>query len=145
MKKSILFFFLLALSALLAEPGALYAQSASHHSLAFTHWKGALHLETPTDALLIFTKDSLIVYKTTDHSRIETMSYQAKDSLFTVVKASGQSDCDNKVAGTYNFIVKGDKATLTMLTDACDDRSMALTNTEWTRWKVAAMKKRKAP
>ena len=122
------FIFLFLLS--VASTG-IHAQTRSSNPLAQTQWKGTLRLETPTDAILDFSKDSLIVFKAADHSRIETMTYVVKDSLFTLIKTEGQSDCDNKVPGTYKFVIKGNGIDLTLVTDNCDDRSTVLMDTHW--------------
>lgn len=104
---------------------------AAHPPLAGTRWKGDLHLESPTPAIMDFHGDTVAIFNAQTQALIEIMTYTVRDSVFTIRKLSGQSDCDNVVAGRYRFSISGQGMDVHLVADSCDDRSMALTDTHW--------------
>lgn len=104
-----------------------------HAQLTNTKWKGVLKIDNgPVNVVFNFKKDSLIVTNTDDGSIIETMTYTKTKSSFTLSKVYGQSDCD-ATKGTYKYIIKQNKLTLTKLDDPCYDRSSVIDNVTFTK------------
>ena len=103
----------------------------AHPPLAGTRWKGDLHLESPTPAVMDFHGDTLAIFNAQTQALIEIMTCTVRDSVFTIRKLSGQSDCDNVVSGRYRFSINGQGMDVHLVADSCDDRSMALTDTHW--------------
>ena len=99
--------------------------------LSGTRWKGDLHLESPTPAIMDFHDDTLAIFHADTKALIEIMIYTVRDSVFTIRKLSGQSDCDNVVSGRYRFSLSGQGMDVHLVADSCDDRSMALMDTHW--------------
>ena len=123
MKKSIFFLFISILT------------FTSQAQLKNTRWKGTIKGDNPRNVILDFKNDGVSVYTVSDSEMVETMTYTMDPTSFTVKKIEGQSDCDNNVLGKYSFNIKKDSMFLKMITDPCDDRSSALTETKWTKWK----------
>lgn len=101
--------------------------------LANTKWKGILKLENDVNVQFGFGKDTLVVRNLDDGSLIETMTYTATKSSFTLTKISGQSDCDGSTPGKYNYAIKGDVLSISLLDDACEDRSAAIKSIQLTK------------
>lgn len=102
-----------------------------------TRWKSTLYINEPINVILDFKKDTVSVYTVADSSIIETMTYKQNDTSFTLLKIDGQSDCGNDVKGIYHFLLKQNVLTIQLLNDDCYNRSYALQNTEWKKWKDA--------
>jgi hypothetical protein len=123
MKKITLFLSLLVIS------GSLLAQ------LNNTRWKGTIKGDNPRNVILDFKKNEASVYTVSDSEMVETMTYTRDDTSFTVKKIDGQSDCDNTVTGKYKFRIVKDSMFVKLVSDPCDDRSSALDQTKWIKWK----------
>lgn len=80
-----------------------------------------------------FGIDTLTVHNIDDHTVIETMTFTTTATMFTVIKVSGQSDCDNGTAGKYKYDINGNELSITLVEDACDDRSSVLKSVVLTR------------
>ena len=106
-----------------------------HAQLKNTKWKGTIHSDTNIDAVFDYGNDSLKVTNTADNSNVETMTYTVKDNELTLQKVYGQSDCDATGTGKYKFEIKDDVLILTLVSDACNDRSSALNNSKWAKVK----------
>ncbi len=119
MKKTLLFIFV------------SFAFISAHAQLANTKWKGTLQLDNPTDVIFDFSMDSLKVSAAADNGGIETMKYTVKDTVLTIQKVYGQSDCDSSAVARYRFEIKDDDLYLTLMGDDCDDRAEVLDNTKW--------------
>lgn len=100
-----------------------------------TIWKGGIKGDNPRNALLDFRKDTLFLLAIADSSIEETMTYNLADNTLIIQKISGLSDCDNLVIGKYKYSILGGILNINLLSDPCDDRSSALDNTKWQRWK----------
>ncbi|HTQ64338.1 MAG TPA: DUF3471 domain-containing protein [Puia sp.] len=100
-----------------------------------TRWKGTIKGDNPRNVILDFKNDGVSVYTVSDSEVVETMTYTMNDTSFTLKKIEGQSDCDNNTLGKYRFRKKKDSMFIKMISDACDDRSSALTETKWIKWK----------
>lgn len=96
-------------------------------------WKGTLNLDSPTDIFLEFRGDTCEAINVSDAESIETMLYTLSDTLLTLQKLWGNSDCDNSSIGKYKIVKKDNGMVITLLSDECDDRSHALDNTMWTK------------
>lgn len=101
-----------------------------HAQLNNTKWKGTIQLENKIDVVFEYTKDTLAVSNIADNSNIETMTYAITDSIITLQKIYGQSDCDI-TEGKYKFWIKDNSLYMTSISDACDDRSGVLNNSKW--------------
>ena len=106
-----------------------------HAQLQNTKWKGVIHSDNDIDVVFDYRSDTLEVINTADGSSLETMTYSIKDSSFALQKIYGQSNCDNTGTGKYKFEIKDDVLYLTLISDACDDRSSALNNSKWVKIK----------
>lgn len=102
--------------------------------LAKTKWKGALQLESMTDIVFDFGKDSLIARIAADNTPLEAMTFTDKDQTLTIKKVYGQSSCE-EIMGKYKYEIKNDEMVLTLMTDDCYDRSNVLNGTKWTKTK----------
>lgn len=108
-----------------------FAYITTSAQLAKTKWKGTLQLDNPVEVVFDFGKDSLSVYTSAENAGLETMTYTAKDTILSITKAYGQSDCDSQVTGKYKFVINNDELTLTLIADDCANRSAVLNNTKW--------------
>jgi hypothetical protein len=96
-------------------------------------WKGTLHLDSPTDIFLDFRNDTCEAIRVADSQSVETMHYTMNDTLLTLQKITGSSDCDDTGMGKYKLEKKDDGILITLISDDCTDRSDALDNTIWTK------------
>lgn len=94
--------------------------------LANTKWKGTLNIEGGMETLFNFSSDTLIVLNASSNETIETMIYVVKDSIVTLQKLYGNSECDATTIGTYKFEIKNDAMILSLVSDGCNDRSGAI-------------------
>jgi len=104
--------------------------------LANTKWKGILKLENDVNVRFDFGKDILAVKNLDEGKLIETMTYKATKSTFTLVKITGQSDCDNSTPGKYKYSIKGNMLSISLVEDACEDRSNAIKSITLTKTKL---------
>ncbi|HEV8082456.1 MAG TPA: hypothetical protein VGP55_04600 [Chitinophagaceae bacterium] len=105
--------------------------------LANTKWKGTLNIEGGMETLFNFSSDTLIVLNASSNETIETMKYVVKDSVVTLQKLYGNSECDGTTIGTYKFEIKNDAMTLSLVSDGCNDRSGAIGTMKLTSNKLA--------
>ena len=96
-----------------------------------TKWKGTIHSDNDIDVVFNYRSDTLEVTNTSDNSNVETMTYTAKDNVLTLKKIYGQSNCDVTGTGKYKFEVKNDLLYITLISDSCEDRTSALSNSKW--------------
>ena len=122
MKKSLFCLVLLTLAA-----GSIKAQ------LANTKWKGILKLDDPVNVSFDFGKDTLTVLNLDAGEIIETMTFKATNSTFTLTMVSGQSDCDNSTTGRYSYSINDNTMTITLIEDACEDRGPYLKGLQLTK------------
>ena len=109
--------------------------ASAHAQIARNKWRGSLQLETMTDVLLSFGTDSLKAFALPDSTEMETMVFKATDTLLTIKKIYGRSDCDESVSGKYKYTITKDELLLTLVADDCEGRSQVLNNSKWTRVK----------
>lgn len=121
---------LLALMLLIA-PGTLL-----HAQLANTQWKSTIIIGNPVNVVLNFSKDTCSLYTVADSTIIEIMTYKASDTILTLVKVDGQSDCDITTPGKYRFNIQNKVLTLQLLSDDCEDRSNVIADTKWKPWVI---------
>ena len=93
--------------------------------LSNTKWKGTLNVEGGMDVLFNFSNDTLDVQNAADNSSLETMTYTNTDSVLTLVKLYGQSQCDT-TTGKYKYVIVNNEMTLSVLSDSCVDRAGAI-------------------
>jgi hypothetical protein len=122
--KKIIFFLLLSL-----------ASATVHAQLNNTKWKGTIQLENKVDVVFDYRQDTLTVSNNADNSNIETMTYAVKDSVITLHKIYGQSECNATVNGKYKYQIKDDSLYMILLSDSCKERSDVLNNSAWSRIK----------
>lgn len=111
----------------------IFSATAVKAQLTNTKWKGTLMFDTATDVVFHFKKDTLTVSYASDNSIIEEMTYNATDTLITVRKIWGQSDCNNQSKGQYHFEIKEGQMYLRTVSDDCYSRSMYLNDSRWTK------------
>ncbi|HMH31663.1 MAG TPA: hypothetical protein VK543_01465 [Puia sp.] len=112
-----------------------FATVSLHAQLSKTKWKGTLQLDNPVDVLFDFGQDSLTVYVVENNSGLETMLFTVKDSVLSIKKVYGQSDCDDQITGKYKYEIKNDEMLLTLVSDDCVSRATVLDKTRWMRFK----------
>ena len=100
-----------------------------------TKWKGTIKADEKYDVVFDYKNDTLEVSSADDGSNIETLTYAVKDSVLTLQKVYGKSNCDGTSIGKYNFHVKDNLLYVTLISDICDDRTSALNNSKWTKVK----------
>ena len=93
--------------------------------LTNTKWKGTLNIEQGMDVIFNFRNDTLNVSAVESGEDLETMKYNATDSILTLVKLFGQSQCDS-TPGKYKYAIENNELTLSLLSDPCNDRSGAI-------------------
>lgn len=91
--------------------------------LANSKWKATLQLDEAVDVVFNFSADTLEVTNAEDNSNIETMKYSLKDTVLTLQKLYGSSECDTGTMGSYSFTVNGDAIWIRIISDACNDRA----------------------
>lgn len=101
--------------------------------LTNSKWKTTLQLDQPVEVVFNFAADTLDVTNTADNSSMETMKYAMKDTILTMQKLYGQSECDTAVIGTYSCIITGDEMWLKMVSDDCYDRSSVIRDIKLTK------------
>lgn len=122
MKKSM---FCLLLATVIS--GSLAAQ------LTNSKWKGIIDLGNPVNVSFDFGKDTLAVINLDENSVIETMIYKGTNTSFTIIKITGQSECDTTAVGKYNYLIKDNELLLTAVDDNCEDRRPYLNNLKLTK------------
>ena len=100
-----------------------------------TKWKGTVHSDNDIDVIFNYRSDTLEVTNIADSSNLETMTYTIKDTVLSLQKIYGQSNCSVTGMGKYKFEIKDDLLYITLLSDDCDDRSSALNNSKWIKIK----------
>jgi len=114
---------------------ALFIFLLTNAQIINTKWKGNILGDNPRVVMLDFKKDKFDIFTVSDSSLVETMSLVVDKNIFTVKKIDGQSDCDNLVVGKYEYSIRKDSMFIKKISDDCDDRSSALDNTKWAKWK----------
>ena len=109
-----------------------------HAQLAGTKWTTKINTGELLNVIFDFDKTTCYIYRMADSGVIETMNYTIKDSLITLHKIDGQSDCDTSTPGVYAFHVKNNTLNLILFKDDCDDRSSTVDNTHWQPWVIPA-------
>ena len=112
-----------------------FASVTAHAQLKNTKWKGIINADQKYDVVFDYKNDTLEVSSADDGSNIETLTYAVKDSVLTLKKVYGKSNCDGTSIGKYNFHVKDNLLYVTLISDMCDDRTAALNNSKWTKVK----------
>ena len=90
---------------------------------ANTKWKTTLQTDEAIDVIFNFSADTLDVTNAGDNSDIEAMNYSLQDTVLTLRKLYGQSQCDTAAVGTYFYKVDGNQLWLKLISDSCDDRA----------------------
>jgi hypothetical protein len=102
--------------------------------LTNTKWKATLYIPDSKDIIFDFRTDTVEAFSIEDSESLETMLYTVKDTILTLKKITGQSECDDTVVGKYKFEMKDDGMYVTMIEDNCTDRANALNNNQkWTK------------
>lgn len=101
--------------------------------LANSKWNGIIRINDNVNVTFDFGKDTLTVFNLDENSIIETMAYTATNSTFTLLKISGQSDCDDVTAGKYKYGIKDKTLVITLVEDPCGDRAPVLKDLRLTR------------
>jgi hypothetical protein len=91
--------------------------------LANTKWKTTLQTDEAIDVIFNFGADTLDVTNAGDNSDIEAMNYALQDTVLTLRKLYGESQCDTSAVGTYSYKINGNELWLKLISDNCEDRS----------------------
>ncbi|MGN6802599.1 MAG: hypothetical protein ACTHJN_11900 [Ginsengibacter sp.] len=110
---------------ILVTAAIIFVALSTKAQLANTKWKGTLNVENGLDAVFNFHNDTLEVSSAESGEDLETMSYNTTDSVLTLVKLYGQSQCDT-TAGKYKYAIENNELTLSVISDECPDRSQAI-------------------
>ena len=103
--------------------------------LANKKWIGPLQLEQATEVTLDFRKDTLDAISNADGQMLETMLFTVKDSILSLKKLYGQSECGEGIIGKYKFQLKDDSISLLLVEDECPSRANILNKTIWNKKK----------
>lgn len=93
--------------------------------LSNTKWKGTLDVQGGMDVVFNFGNDTLDVSAAESGETFETMKYTTTDSVLTLVKLYGQSQCDS-TPGNYKYVIINNELTFSLISDSCNDRSGAI-------------------
>jgi hypothetical protein len=96
-----------------------------HAQLNNTKWKGNLNIEGGMGVVFNFSNDTLNVSNIESGESIESMKYTTTDSVLTLQKLYGNSQCDN-APGNYKYVITDNEMTLSLISDKCPDRSAAI-------------------
>lgn len=96
---------------------------SAHAQLENSKWKTTLQIDQPVDVIFNFSADTLDVTNAADNSDIEAMNYNVADTVLTLHKLYGQSECDTAAVGKYSYKINGNQLWLLLISDDCDDRS----------------------
>ena len=99
---------------------------SANAQLTNTKWKGTLNIQGGLGVQFNYGKDTLEVINLDDNSSIETMKYTVNDSIVTIQKLYGSSQCDTSTLGKYKYVINGDQMTMRLISDDCFDRSNAI-------------------
>lgn len=94
--------------------------------LTNTKWKATLNIQGGMNVEFIYSKDTLDVVNLDDHSSLETMKYTENDSVLTLQKLFGNSQCDTSTLGKYKYAMHNNEMTMSLISDSCFDRSNAI-------------------
>ena len=86
--------------------------------LANAKWKGTVQMDQQVDMFLSFKTDTLEAITVEDGQVIETMKFSIQDSVLSISKLFGQSECSD-AESKYKFEIKEDELTLTLVSDDC--------------------------
>lgn len=96
-----------------------------HAQLNNTKWKGTLNIEGGMDVVFNFSNDTLDVSSVESGESLETMKYTSTDSILTLQKLYGNSQCGT-TPGNYKYLIIDNEMTLSLISDECPDRSAAI-------------------
>jgi hypothetical protein len=125
MKKNITFTFVLILLV-----------SAVNAQLTDTKWKNLMNIPDPTESIMHFKKDTVLLSIAVDGTLVETMIYTINKDTLRLTKISGMSPCGDNVIGLYRIEIKDDKLTIIPISDDCSDRANAFKPEAWVREKI---------
>jgi hypothetical protein len=90
-----------------------------------TSWKGIYNIPQPTEMILQFKQDTLLLNYFENKSNAETMNYTMKGDTLILTKISGISPCSDE-KGIYKLSIKDDKLFIALIEDSCDERASAM-------------------
>lgn len=93
--------------------------------LSNSKWKGTLNINGGMGVQFSFYNDTLDVSNAESGESLETMKYSTTDSVLTLVKLYGNSQCDT-AEGKYKYSIAENEMTLSLISDDCPDRSGAI-------------------
>lgn len=105
-----------------------FAAFSANAQVANTKWKGTLDIQGGMNVQFQYGKDTLDVINLDDNSSLETMMYSIQDSIITIHKIFGASQCDTSTLGKYKIAINNDQMKMTLISDNCYDRSNVINN-----------------
>lgn len=103
---------------------AIGFSSFAKAQLANTSWKGNFNVPDPTEMILQFKADSVLLDYTYGVT-LETMSYSINNDTLFLRKLDGRSDCSYSDNASYKFGIKDKKLVLSLINDGCATRADA--------------------
>lgn len=91
--------------------------------LANTKWKTTIQTDQVADVIFNFGSDTLDVTNAGDNSDIEAMNYMLQDTVLTLRKLYGESQCDTAIVGKYSCKINGNEMLMKLISDDCEDRA----------------------
>ncbi|TKK67455.1 hypothetical protein FC093_14260 [Ilyomonas limi] len=101
--------------------------------LTNTKWKATIQADETLDLEFQFGKDTLNVINLGEASVIEVYTYTTANSVITLHKVYGQSECDTATTGQYKYAIKEHAISFMIMEDACEQRAAILNNSQWTK------------
>ena len=90
-----------------------------------TTWKGIFKVPDPTEMVLQFKADTLLVNTTDDDETVEAMKYTIKNDTISIIKIFGESDCSGDSLAICKILIKDDKLYISSIKDDCPQRADA--------------------
>lgn len=86
-----------------------------------TSWKGIFNIPDPTEMILQFKADTLLLNYPSG-STLEEMSYKINNDTLSIQKLEGQSDCNTSEDAIYKIVMKNKRLFISPLSDNCFSR-----------------------
>ena len=104
---------------------ALIGFKFTNAQFANTSWKGLYKVPDPTEMILQFKTDTLLLNDPENETVVETMNYSISGDTLVFTKLNGSSSCGEE-KGVYKLAIKDNKLFMTVIDDPCYDRVAAM-------------------
>lgn len=96
-------------------------------------WKTTLYLDASVDVVFSFGADTLAVIVTDNNESLEIMRYTLQDTVLSITKLYGRSECGSNETGNYSFKITGNEMWLKLISDGCYDRANVIRDLKLTK------------